>query len=303
MTMKRTKRELLQGLVVAGKKMRYGERPGKEVTLRVLWEMKHIIDAGFVDYYVMAFWIFRHMALSKGINVWARGAMPSSIVCYCLGLTEVDPLHYGLHAARFVNEMPPRFQFDVEMSRFNEFMGGAEEMFDANKEDVDVDAIRPCLFYNIMRASYLSNEKQRPLPEDMDDELARYALRMPQTMELYKLYVWKKANGPCVNRHRELGAIVNPTCGLLVYQEQMLDILRQFFHVYGVEANHIRRSIQRGEEEKVEAYKKRIFANLEDLTESKAERVWQVLTSNRMAFIKAHAVSCVLASYKYAIVL
>ncbi len=126
---------------------------------------------------------------------------------------------------------------------------------------------------------------------------------MPQTMELYDHYVRRKADGLWTKGIPMLDKIVAPTCGLLVYQEQMLDILRQFFHVYGVEANHIRRSIQRGEEEKVEAYKKRIFANLEDLTESKAERVWQVLTSNRMAFIKAHAVSCVLASYKYAIVL
>lgn len=301
MTTKRTNTDILKGLVAEGMKMHYGDKPEKQVKLRILWELKHIIDAGYVDYYVMAFWIFRHMTQSKGIKVWARGAMPSSIVCYCLGLTEVDPVKYGLHSVRFVNNELPKFQFDVEASRFDEFMQGAEEMLDANKEDVDVDAIRPSLFYNIMRASYLSKEKQRLLPEDMDDELARYALRMPQTMELYNLYVWKKANGPCVNRHRKLGAIVDPTCGLLVYQEQMLDILRQIFHVSGINANHIRRSIQKGEWEKVEAYKKEIFANLEDLTESKAERVWQVLTSNRSAFIKAHAVSCVLASYKYEI--
>ena len=225
--------------------------------------------------------------------------MPSSIVCYCLGLTEVDPLRYGLHAARFVNEMPPRFQFDVEMSRFNEFMQGAEEMLGANKEDVDVDAIRPCLFYNIMRAAYLSKENQRALPEDMDDELARYALRMPETMDLYDYYVRRKADGLWTKGIPMLDRIIAPTCGLLVFQEQMFDILRQFFQVYGIEANHIQQSIQRGEREMVEAYKKDLFANLEKLTEGKAERVWQVLTSNPKAFLKAHAVSHVLSTYKY----
>ena len=297
--MKRTNTDILKGLVAAGMKTRYGDNPEKQVKLRILWELKHIIDAGFVDYYVMAFWIFRQYASSIEINVWGRGAMPSSIVCYCLGLTEVDPLRYGLHSARFVNEKPPRFQFDVEMSRFNEFMQGAEEMLDANKEDVDVDAIRPCLFYNIMRAAYLSKENQRPLPENMDDELARYGLRMPQTMDLYDYYVRRKADGLWTKGIPRLNKIIAPTCGLLVFQEQMLDILRQFFHVDGVEANKIRLSIQRGEEEQVEVNKKDLFSSLEDLPESNAERVWQVLTSNRGAFLKAHAVSCVLASYKY----
>ncbi len=299
MTTKRTNTDILKGFVAEGMKMRYGDKPEKEVILRTLWELKHIIDAGFVDYYVMAFWIFRHMAQSMEIGVWGRGAMPSSIVCYCLGLTEVDPLRYGLHAARFVNEMPPRFQFDVEMSRFNEFMQGADEMLDANKECVDVDAIRPCLFYNIGHAAYLSKENQRPLPEDMDDELARYALRMPETMDLYDYYVRRKADGLWTKGIPMLDKIIAPTCGLLVFQEQMFDILRQFFQVYGIEANHIRQSIQRGEEEQVEAYKKDLFANLEEFPESKAERVWQVLTSNPKAFLKAHAVSHVLSTYKY----
>ncbi len=178
-------------------------------------------------------------------------------------------------------------------------MQGAEEMLGANKEDVDVDAIRPCLFYNIMRAAYLSKENQRALPEDMDDELARYALRMPETMDLYDYYVRRKSDGLWTKGIPRLDKIIALTCGLLVYQEQMLDILQQFFHVYGIEANQIRRSIQRWEEEQVEAYKKDLFANLEKLTESKAERVWQVLTSNPKAFLKAHAVSHVLSTYKY----
>lgn len=46
-----------------------------------------------------------------GIKVWPRGAVASSVICYSLGLTDVDPLRYGLHSARFVNEEPPRFQF------------------------------------------------------------------------------------------------------------------------------------------------------------------------------------------------
>ncbi len=280
MTTKRTNTDTLKGLVAAGMRMRYGDKPEKEVKLRILWELKHIIDAGFVDYYVMSFWIFRHMALSKGIKVWARGAMPSSIVCYSLGLTEVDPVKYGLHSVRFVNNELPKFQFDVEASRFDEFMKGAEELLAANAKEYDIRAIRQCLFCNIMRASYLSKEKQRPLPEDMDDELARYALYFPQTMDLYDVYVQ------------------NPKSNILFYQEQMLDILKETSHVPSIKANLIRLSIQRSETEQVEAFKKEAF-DASDLPDEEKEMAWQRLINNPRAFLKAHAVSRVLSSYKY----
>lgn len=283
MTTKRTNTDILKGLVAAGMRMHYGDKPEREVKLRFLWEVKHIIDAGFVDYYVMAFWIFRHMAQSMEIGVWGRGAMPSSIVCYSLGLTEVDPVKYDLHSVRFVNNELPKFQFDVEASRFDEFMKGAEDLLQTSAaEGYDIRAIRQCLFCNIMRASYLSKEKQRSLPEDMDDELARYALYFPQTMDLYDVYVQ------------------NPKSNILIYQEQMLDILKETFHVPSIKTNLIRLSIQRGETEQVEAFKKEAF-DASDLPDEEKEKAWQRLISNSRAFLKAHAVSRVLSSYKYEI--
>ena len=276
--MERTHTDILKGLVSAGKRWRYGEKADNLVTRRIVWELKHIIDAGFVDYYVMAFWIFKYS--KQDINYWARGAMPSSIVCYCLGLTEVDPIKYGLHSSRFVNEEPPKFQFDVEASRFDEFMKKAKEIFVENEKDFDIPAIRECLFKDVKPYEYLSRKQERPLPDNIDDELARYALHFPQTMDLYDKY------------------IQNPKCDILIYQEQMLDILGKVFHVGGIKANKIRLNIQRGEKEQVEAYRQELF-EASDLTAKQKERAWQRLTSNPRAFLKAHAVSRVLASYKY----
>lgn len=280
--MKRTSTDILKGLVAAGMKMHYGDKPEKQVKLRILWELKHIIDAGFVDYYVMAFWIFRHYATSIGINVLARGAMPSSIVCYCLGLTEIDPLKYGLHSVRFVNDELPKFQFDIEASRFEEFMTGAEDLLAANANEYDVPAIRKCLFKDVKPYVYLGKKCERPVPENIDDELARYALSFPQTMDLYETYVQ------------------NPKCEFLIYQEQMLDILKEFFHVPSVKNNQIRLCIQRGETEQVETFKKEAFET-SDLPDEEKEKAWQRLISNPRAFLKAHAVSRVLASYNYEI--
>lgn len=279
--MEMTHLNLFHGLVAAGMKMRYGSKPGKEATLRCLFEKKHIMDAGFIDYYLMAFWIFRHYATSAEVAVWPRGAMPSSIICYCLGLTEIDPIKYGLHSVRFVNDELPKFQFDIEASRFEDFRKGAEELLEANAGGYDISAIRECLFQDLSPMEYLSKKRKQPLPDDIDDEIARYALKFPQTMDLYDTYVQ------------------NPGGDILIYQEEMLDILKKTFHVLSIKANKIRLSIQRGEKEQVEAYKKEIFADLKDTTLAEAEGVWQRLTSNPQAFLKAHAVSRVMASYKY----
>lgn len=276
--------EMFQGLVAAGMKMRYGSKPGKAATLRCLWEKKHIMDAGFVDEYLMAFTLFRHNAEAAGIGYWARGAMPSSIVCYCLGLTEIDPIAYGLHSVRFVNDELPKFQFDIEASRYDEFMEMAEEVLQASAEDYDIIAIRERLLQrlkNITPMEYLSRKRERPLPKNLDDELARYALSFPDTMDLYNAYVQ------------------NPQSDLLIYQEEMLDILKEVFHVSSIKANQIRLSFQRGETKQVEVYKKELFSDLKDLSLDKAEAAWQRLTSNPRAFLKAHAVSHVIASHKY----
>lgn len=291
-SMKKSHSELLQGLVSAGLRERYGKELEPQqinentmtcsvAPVRMFLEMKQIEEAGFIDYYLMAFWIFNFHARAAGIEVWARGAVSSSVVCYCLGLTEVDPIKYGLHSARFVNEGLPKFQFDIEASRFDDFMKKAEEILAENAEDYDIPAIRECLFKDLKPSSYLSMKKERPLPEDLEDEFARYALYFPQTMDLFCTYV---------NQY--------PNCDLLIYQEQMLDILREVFHVSGIKANHIRLSIQRGETEQIEAYKQEVF-EASDLSTEEKEKAWQRLTSNPKSFLKAHAVSQVLASYKF----
>lgn len=277
-----THTELFHGLVSRGMKMRYGNKYDKATLLKFLWEKKHIMDAGFIDYYLMAFWIFHLHIKSAEIGFWARGAMPSSIICYCLGLTEVDPMKYGLHSVRFVNDNPPKFQFDIERPRFEEFMKEAERLLQANAGDYDIPAIKESLFYDLTPMDYLSKKNERPLPENLDDELARYALNFPQTLDLYDAYIQQPS-----------------TFDRLIYQEEMLDILRDTFHVFGTKADSIRLAIQRRETEQVEAYKLELFANLKGVTPLEAETAWQRLISNPNAFLKAHAVSRVLAKYKF----
>ena len=94
----------------------------------------------------------------------------------------------------------------------------------------------------------------------------------------------------------ELDEILAPTNGLLFFQEQMLDILK-LFDIRDIEANRIRMDIQREKPESptIQAIKKRLFSN----SKTNAELAWNVLTSNREAFLKADVLSRVLLEYFY----
>ena len=81
---------------------RYGE--GKEGYREQLqYEMDMIRRMGFVDYFLIVS-DFVGYARSQGIPVGpGRGSAAGSMVSYCLGITDIDPMKYGLYFERFLN--------------------------------------------------------------------------------------------------------------------------------------------------------------------------------------------------------
>ena len=293
-----THTNLLKGLVGAGIKWRYSTGLDKWAKLRILWELNHIIKSGYVDYYLMAYWIFRHSA--QDINYWTLGAASSSIICYCLGLTEPDPLRYRLHAELFVNEEPPRFMFDIELMRYDEFKERVEDIFAANYEEFDIVSMKDCFINNLWDSNWLSTENEREMPEDIEGEIALYALWYGSRQDLFEEYFLRKEGDLWTTTGIiQLDNILDSTYGLLIYQEQMLDILQQFFQVSPIEANRIRIAIQRKDEEQTKGYRALMFANMRNINTDDAEKAWEVLISNPKAYLKSHAVSRVLQSYDY----
>jgi DNA polymerase-3 subunit alpha len=66
-------------------------------------EIELIKSMKFAGYFLIV-WDFIRYAKSQGIPVGpGRGSAAGSIVAYCLGITDVDPLHYGLLFERFLN--------------------------------------------------------------------------------------------------------------------------------------------------------------------------------------------------------
>lgn len=83
-----------------------GKRYGKstdEIEARLQHELATIKKMGFVPYFLIV-WDFIHYAKQRGIPVGpGRGSAAGSIVSYLLGITDLDPLKYGLLFERFLN--------------------------------------------------------------------------------------------------------------------------------------------------------------------------------------------------------
>ena len=228
--------------------------------------------------------------------------MASSIVCYSIELTEVDPLRFGLHSARFVNEEPPKFQFDIEAARFEEFKEKATELLKDNPDILDYETGCKYLLGDLQSSSYLNGRIERPIPNNIDDEIAEYALSFPGTMTLYETYKERKNGATWTPTGiTKLDEILAPTYGLLAYQEQMFDIMKLCFNVHGTLPNKVRLSIQRGETEQIKAYRIELQENAKQvgLGDNEFDTAWSVLTSNPKAFLKAHAVSRVVSRFFY----
>ncbi|MBC7248474.1 MAG: DNA polymerase III subunit alpha [Actinobacteria bacterium] len=92
----------LEKLAWEGLRRRYGEvTPELEERLRK--ELAVIRDMGFSGYFLIV-WDFIKFAKEAGIIVGpGRGSAAGSLVSYCLGITTVDPIRYGLLFERFLN--------------------------------------------------------------------------------------------------------------------------------------------------------------------------------------------------------
>jgi DNA polymerase-3 subunit alpha len=96
-------RDYLRARVGEGLCLRYGDPAPAEALKRVEMELEIIDRMGFNAYFLIV-WDFVKFAKDNGIAVGpGRGSAAGSIVAYCLAITDIDPLHYGLLFERFLN--------------------------------------------------------------------------------------------------------------------------------------------------------------------------------------------------------
>lgn len=109
-----TKEDFLYSLVQNGVKKRYPKLTD-EIRKRIKYELTIINKMGFTDYFLIV-WDFINFAIENKIAFGpGRGSGASSIVAYCLYITDIDPIKYDLIFERFLN--PERISmpdFDID---------------------------------------------------------------------------------------------------------------------------------------------------------------------------------------------
>jgi DNA polymerase-3 subunit alpha len=114
--------------------------PGKvspaELIRRVEFELGVIAGTGFVDYFLIV-WDFIDWARRQGIPVGpGRGSGAGSLVAYCLRITDIDPIRFGLLFERFLNPervSAPDFDIDFCMRRRDEVVDYVRRKYGADR--------------------------------------------------------------------------------------------------------------------------------------------------------------------------
>jgi DNA polymerase-3 subunit alpha len=117
----------LRQLCAKGLEQRYGARDkiDNQLSQRLDYELSVLEKTGFVSY-ILIVWDFIHFAKERKIPVGpGRGSAAGSIVAYVLGITDIDPLQYGLIFERFLNPdriSPPDIDVDFCEARRGEVL-------------------------------------------------------------------------------------------------------------------------------------------------------------------------------------
>ncbi|MGF1469645.1 MAG: DNA polymerase III subunit alpha [Sandaracinaceae bacterium] len=105
---------LLETRVLEGARRRYG-RPTDRHRQQLRHELEVIRRLGLAGYFLIVDDVVR-FARARGILAQGRGSAANSAVCYCLGITAVDPVGHELLFERFLSEgrgEPPDIDLDL----------------------------------------------------------------------------------------------------------------------------------------------------------------------------------------------
>jgi error-prone DNA polymerase len=119
-----TPQEALESFAWEGARTRYAAGIPSHVAQGLADELALIARLEYAPYFLTVHDIVRH-ARSRAILAQGRGSAANSVVCYCLGITEVDPSRHDLLFERFISAdrgEPPDIDVDFEHERREEVM-------------------------------------------------------------------------------------------------------------------------------------------------------------------------------------
>ena len=173
--------EYLVQLCEKGLGSRY-DRVTPELNERLQFELKTIREMGFTDYFLIV-WDFIHFAKHNAISVGpGRGSAAGSLVAYCLEITDIDPMRYGLLFERFLNpgrkEMP---DMDIDFA-----VAGRDRVINYVAEKYGRDRVAQIITFSTMAARAAVRDAGRVLdvPYGVVDKIAKLIPEGPgQTLD------------------------------------------------------------------------------------------------------------------------
>jgi DNA-directed DNA polymerase III PolC len=94
--------EFLRRLVFQGLRERYGTH-SEQFRPQVMEELGIIGEVGYEEYFLIT-WDFLQDCRARGMEWITRGSAADSLVCYCLGISDVCPIRFNLYFRRFLNK-------------------------------------------------------------------------------------------------------------------------------------------------------------------------------------------------------
>ena len=167
----------LRRLCEEGIKRRYSE-PSREVLDRLEYELQVIREKGFSSYFLIVWDIVRFVK-SRGIAIGLRGSGVSSLVCYALNVSDIDPLRYNLIFDRFLpreRREAPDLDIDLCESR-------RDEVIQYVREKYGRDHTAQIITFGTMRARAVVKDVARVLGWSVAEAEA-LAKRIPATLNI-----------------------------------------------------------------------------------------------------------------------
>ena len=160
---------------------RYGKAT-PELQERLRFELKTVREMGFADYFLIV-WDFIRFAKSNGVSVGpGRGSSAGSLAAYCLEITDVDPIRYGLLFERFLNparkDLP---DMDIDFS-----VAGRDRVINYVAEKYGRDRVAQIITFSTMAARAAIRDAGRVLdiPYGVVDRIAKLVPEGPgQTLD------------------------------------------------------------------------------------------------------------------------
>lgn len=159
----------LEALTWEGAKSRYPEGLPDKVAAQIRHELNLIETMGYAAYFLTVDSIVR-FARSQGILCQGRGSAANSAVCYCLGITSIDPVRQGLLFERFISENrnePPDIDVDFDADRREEVIQWVYDTYGRHRAALAATVIR----YGA-RGAVREVGKVLGVPEDVTGALA-----------------------------------------------------------------------------------------------------------------------------------